>query len=250
MAGFQVLESTLYRSELPMLSITVVFDLDGTVADTAADLIEAANTALAAEGLGPAPAAEVKKGVGYGAKAMLQCAMASLGQKMEAEQLNRLSDRLVEHYEENIAAKTRLFPGFGEAAADLREAGVKLALCTNKRERLTLRLLSKLGIGSLFDAMACGDTYPFHKPDPRHITGAVQLVGGELSAAIMVGDSEVDVAAARGAGIPVIATTFGYAAVPAGELGADAVLEHYAELTALIRELLPGSCHRLTAREF
>ncbi len=233
-----------------MVSLTAVFDLDGTVADTAADLIEAANTALAAEGLGPAPAAAIKKGVGYGAKAMLQCAMASLGQKMEAEQLDRLSARLVEHYGENIAAKTRLFPGFGEVAADLREAGVKLALCTNKREWLTLRLLSELGIGSLFDAMACGDTYPFHKPDPRHITGVIQLAGGELSAAVMVGDSEVDVAAARGAGIPVIATGFGYAAVPAGELGADAVMQHYAELTALIHELLPGSRSRRMAQEF
>jgi phosphoglycolate phosphatase len=238
-AGSQVLESTLNRSEPSTVNITAVFDLDGTVADTAADLIEAANAALATEGLGPASAGAIKKGVGYGAKAMLQSAIISLGRKTDTEQLSRLSARLVTHYEENIAAKTRLFPGFNEAAADLREAGIKLALCTNKRERLTLRLLSELGIGSLFDAMACGDTFPFHKPDPRHITELVRIAGGELSAAIMVGDSEADIAAARGAGIPVIATAFGYAAVPAGELGADAVMQHYAELTDLIRVLLP-----------
>jgi phosphoglycolate phosphatase len=212
-------------------------------------LIEAANAALAAEGLGPASAGAIKKGVGYGSKAMLQSAITSLGQKTDAEQLSRLSALLVEHYEENIAEKTRLFPGFSEAATDLREAGVKLVLCTNKRERLTLKLLSRLGVGSLFDAMAFGDTFPFQKPDPRHITGVVQLAGGELSAAIMVGDSEADIAAARGAGIPVIAAAFGYAAVPARELGADAVMQHYAELTALIHVLLPGSCRSLTARE-
>jgi phosphoglycolate phosphatase len=233
-----ILESTVNRTGRSMANITAVFDLDGTVADTAADLIVAANAALASEGLGPASAAAIKKGVGYGAKAMLQSAIASLGQESEAEQLSRLSIRLVAYYEENIATNTRLFPGFGEAAANLRGAGVKLALCTNKRERLTQRLLSALGIGSLFDAMACGDTFPFHKPDPRHITGVVRLAGGELSAAIMVGDSEADIAAARGAGIPVIATAFGYAAVPAGELGADAVMHHYEELPALIRALL------------
>ncbi len=223
-----------------MVNITAVFDLDGTVADTAGDLIEAANAALAAEGLGPASAGAIKKGVGYGAKAMLQSAITSLGQKTDAEQLSRLSARLVAHYEENIAARTQLFPGFSEAAGNLREAGVRLALCTNKRERLTLKLLSGLGIGSLFDAIACGDTFPFQKPDPRHITEVVRLAGGKLPAAIMVGDSEVDVAAAKGAGIPVIAVAFGYAAVPAGELGADAVMQHYAELTALIRALLSG----------
>lgn len=233
-----ILESTLNRTERSMANITAVFDLDGTVADTAADLIVAANAALASEGLGPASAWAIKRGVGYGAKAMLQSAIASLGQESDAEQLSRLSARLVAHYEENIAVRTALFPGFIEAAANLRDAGVKLALCTNKRERLTLRLLSALGIGSLFDAMACGDTFPFHKPDPRHVTGVVRLAGGELSAAIMVGDSEADIAAARGAGIPVIAAAFGYAAVPAGELGADAVMHRYEELPALIGALL------------
>ena len=233
------MESTLNRSEPRLQAITVVFDLDGTIADTAADLIEAANAALATEGLGPAAPAAIKRGVGYGAKAMLQFAIASLGRETDAEQLRRLSERLVAHYEENIAAKTQLFPGFSEAAAALRGTGARLALCTNKRERLTRRLLSALGIGSLFDAVAGGDTFPFHKPDPRHISELVRLAGGELSAAIMVGDSEADVGAARGAGIPVIAAGFGYAAAPAAELGADAVMNHFEELQALIGSLLP-----------
>jgi phosphoglycolate phosphatase len=233
------LESTLNRLEPRLQAITVVFDLDGTIADTAADLIEAANAALATERLGPAAPAAIKKGVGYGAKAMLQSAIASLGRETDAEQMRRLSERLIAFYGENVAAKTQLFPGFIEAATALRATGARLALCTNKREQLTLRLLSALGIGSLFNAIAGGDTFPFHKPDPRHISELVRLAGGDLSAAIMVGDSEADVGAARGAGIPVIAAGFGYAALPAAELGADAVMNHFQELQALIGSLLP-----------
>ena len=233
------MECTLNRSERSLTSVTVVFDLDGTVADTAADLIDAANAAMAAEGLGRAPAEAIRGSVGYGAKAMLRSAAASLGAEIDAERLQRLSERLVAHYEENIAVKTRLFPGFNEAAASLQRAGAKLALCTNKRERLALRLLSALGIASLFDAVAGGDTYPFQKPDPRHILELVSLAGGERSAAIMVGDSEVDAGAARAAGIPFIAVEFGYAAGPAGELGAAAVMSHFEELPPLIGALLP-----------
>jgi phosphoglycolate phosphatase len=233
------LESVLNRFDLPLSTVIVVFDLDGTVADTAPDLIDAANAALAGEGFGHAPAEAIKRGVGYGSKAMLQSAIAALGREADAEQLRRMSERLVVHYEENIAGKTKLFPGFGEAAASLRLAGARLVLCTNKRERLTLRLLSALGIGSLFDAIAGGDTFPFHKPDPRHISELVRIAGGELSASIMVGDSEADAGAARAAGVPFIAAGFGYAAAPAGELGADAVMNHFEELPGLVSVLLP-----------
>ncbi len=244
------MECTLPRSDRSPTKLTVVFDLDGTIADTAADLIDAANAALAAEGLGRAPAEAIKRSVGFGAKAMLRSGAAALGHETDAEQLQRLSERLIAHYEENIAAKTRLFPGFNEAAARLQLAGARLALCTNKRERLTLRLLSALGIASLFDAVAGGDTYPFHKPDPRHILELVRLAGGELSAAVMVGDSEVDAGAAKAAGIPFIAVEFGFAAAPAEELGADAVMNHFEELPALIGVLLPQMRIRLEAQGF
>ncbi len=220
-----------------MRCITIVFDLDGTIADTAGDLIDAANAALAAEGFRPAPAEAIKKGVGYGTKAMLESALAASGHNADPEQMQRLGAKLLAHYEENIAAKTQLFPGFPEVAARLQLEGAKLALCTNKQERLTQRLLSALGIGSLFDAVAGGDTFPFRKPDPRHISELVRLAGGELSAAVMVGDSEADIAAARAAGIPVIAARFGYASAPARELGADAVMNRFEELPALI-----GAC--------
>jgi phosphoglycolate phosphatase len=233
------METVLNLSGQSTPSAVVVFDLDGTIADTAPDLIEAANSALASEGLGPAPAAAIKSGVGYGARAMLRAGIEALGGEPDAEQLRRLGDRLIAHYEENIAIKTQLFPGFGEAAASLRAVGAKLLLCTNKRQRLTFPLLSALGIGSLFDAIACGDTYPYHKPDPRHISDLVQAVGGELAASVMVGDSEVDAGAAHGAGIPFIAVSFGYSGVPLAQLGAEAVMDHFGQLPGLAGALLP-----------
>ena len=170
---------------------------------------------------------------------MLRSALASAGRDADAAQIQRLAERLVAHYEEHIAIKTRLFPGFIETANQLRGQGSKLALCTNKLERLVTKLLSALGAGALFDAIACRDTYPFHKPDPRHVTELVLRAGGELPLTIMIGDSEADVAAAKGAGIPVLAVRFGYAAVPPEKLGADAILDRFEELPDLIEAFLP-----------
>ncbi len=220
---------------------TIVFDLDGTIADTAADLIDAANAALVAEGFRPATSAAIRLGVGYGAKAMLDHALRSTGESADAAQMKRLAERLVQHYEDHIAIKTRLFPGFLETADQLRRRGARVALCTNKLDRLVTKLLSALRIAALFDAQAGRDTYPFHKPDPRHITELVSHAGGTLPFAIMIGDSEADIAAARGAGIPVLAVRFGYAAVPPEDLGADAILNRFEDLPDLIGALLPVS---------
>jgi phosphoglycolate phosphatase len=214
---------------------TVVFDLDGTIADTAADLVPAANAALIAEGFPPAEEHAILQGVGYGTKAMLRSALSSLDLEVGAEQMQRMADRLVAHYESNIACRTTLFPGFLGAADFLLRQGAKLALCTNKRERLAVKLVSALGVRHMFDALAGGDTFPFHKPDPRHVTELVVLAGGVASRSIMVGDSEADVAAARAAGIPVIAVSFGYAAGRPDELGADAVLDHFDDLPSLLK---------------
>jgi phosphoglycolate phosphatase len=223
----------------PIHRATIVFDLDGTIADTADDLIDAANAALIAEGFAPAPPEAIRRGAGYGAKAMLRCALGATGEAASEERAKRLAERLVAHYEEHIAVKSRLFPGFLETAQKLRAQGAKLVLCTNKLERMAAKLLPALGAAGLFDAQAGRDTFPFHKPDPRHITELVAGVGGALDFAIMIGDSENDVAAARGAGIPVLAVSFGYAAAPAGELGADAILNRFEELPALLEAFLP-----------
>lgn len=170
---------------------------------------------------------------------MIQSALTSIGETADPVRVQRLAERLVAHYEEHIAVKTRLFPGFLETANKLREEGARLALCTNKLEKLANRLLSSLGAAGLFDARAGRDTFPFHKPDPRHVTELVARAGGDLPFAIMIGDSEADIAAARGAGIPVLAVRFGYAVVPPEELGADAILNRFEELPELAAALLP-----------
>ena len=170
---------------------------------------------------------------------MLDYALISSGQNASEAQKKLLAAKLVKHYEEHIAIKTRLFPGFIEAANLLRGEGARLALCTNKLDRLVTRLLPALHIGTLFDAKAGRDTFPYHKPDPRHITELVSRAGGALPSAVMIGDSEADVAAARGAGIPVLAVRFGYASVPPEALGADAILDAFEDLPRLIGDFLP-----------
>jgi phosphoglycolate phosphatase len=218
--------------------LTVVFDLDGTIADTAPDLIDATNAALAAKGLPPAPPEDIKPGVGYGTRAMVRCALAALKVEATDEEVRWMRDRLVEHYEANIAHKTRLFPGFIEQAEALRSEGALFVCCTNKKERLATRLLSALAIAPAFAKIAGGDTYCVHKPDGRHILYAIRDAGGNRRPAIMVGDSEPDIAAAKDAGIPSIAVEFGYAAVPAEKLGADATLAHFDELQKRISTFL------------
>ncbi|MBT3072092.1 HAD-IA family hydrolase [Rhodomicrobium sp. Az07] len=227
-----------FRTEGFIRNATLVFDLDGTIADTAGDLIEAANAALAARGFATASPAAIRRGVGYGAKAMLAAAFDETREHAGEAELTHLAQQLVARYEERIADHTRLFPGFLDAAETLRGRGARLALCTNKSERLMTRLLSELGIEGLFEAAAGRDTFAFHKPDPRHITELVAKAGGWLPFAAMIGDSEADIAAARGAGIAAIAVRFGYAAVPADALGADAILDSFVELPDLVERVL------------
>jgi phosphoglycolate phosphatase len=216
---------------------TVVFDLDGTIADTAPDLIEAANVALEAHGYPAASAEAIKPGVGYGTKAMLRAALASQNIALPSD-LKPLADALVAHYADHIAVRTRPFPAFTDAANALREAGATLAVCTNKREALALKLLDALGLTPLFAAIAGGDTYAFHKPDPRHILQVIADAGGDATRSVMVGDSEADIAAAQAAGVFSVAVSFGYASKPAQELGANAVIDTFADLPSVAARLL------------
>lgn len=194
---------------------------------------------MRAEGFNEAPSDSIRKGVGYGAKAMLHHALVASKQHADAGMMIRLAEGLIAHYEQHIAIKTQLFPGFLETAHNLRKDGVRIALCTNKLDRLVDKLLPALGIDKLFDARAGRDTFAFHKPDPRHITELVSRAGGSLAFAMMVGDSEADIEAARGAGIPVLAVRFGYSSVPAEKLGADAVLDRFEDIPRLINAYLP-----------
>jgi len=203
---------------------TIVFDLDGTLVDTAPDLSNALNHVLTARGHDPVPAAAVREAVGRGARAMIEEALERAATQDDVDRM--LADFLV-HYEANIATESRPFPGAMAALERLSSAGARLAVCTNKRESLTRMLLQALELQDYFAATAGRDTFGVSKPDPGHLLGVIAAAGGTASRAVMVGDSAVDIAAARGAGVPSILVTFGYCPPPPEGPHADAVIEHF-----------------------
>jgi phosphoglycolate phosphatase len=216
----------------------VVFDLDGTIADTAPDLIRATNQALAKAGYPRAAETVIKPAVAYGARAMVAAALASHDVEADDAELSLLAESMVGFYEADIASASAFFPGFLHAVGELETLGARLAVCTNKREHLARYLLRELGIIDHFQALAGGDTYPFRKPDPRHVLAVVQAAGGVPSRAVMVGDTHADIDAARAAGVASVAVRFGYSEVPVETLGATAIISHFEELPALVCNVL------------
>jgi phosphoglycolate phosphatase len=216
---------------------TIVFDLDGTLVDTAPDLTNALNNVLTRRGHASVPAETIRFSVALGARAMIEEGLRRAGAHDDVDQM---LIEFLEHYENNIAAESRPFPGAVAALEQLASAGAKLALCTNKREGLTRKLLSALSLEDYFDGIAGRDTFAVAKPDPGHLMGVIALAGGEPTRSIMVGDSEVDISTAKAAGVPVIVVSFGYAAAPLNGFAPDAVIDHFAELAPRAASLLQG----------
>lgn len=220
---------------------TIVFDLDGTLVDTAPDLTNALNHVLIGRGHAAVSAETVRAVVGLGARAMIEAALRRTGATDDIDQM--LVEFLL-HYEANIAKESRPFPGVVAALDGLAASGATLAVCTNKREYLSRRLLQELEIERYFGALAGRDTFLVAKPDPGHLTGVIALAGGEPSRAVMVGDSEVDITTAKAAGVPVILVSFGYAATPLAGLDPDRVIDHFDALQASATSLLNGRARR------
>jgi phosphoglycolate phosphatase len=218
---------------------TVVFDLDGTLVDTAPDLTNALNDVLIRRGYAPIPAATVRSAVGLGARAMIEEGLRQVG---VAGDIEPMLAEFLQHYDANIAVESRPFPGALASLETLKARGATLAVCTNKREYLARKLLAQLRLDGYFEAIAGRDSFAVAKPHPGHLTETIALAGGEPSRAIMVGDSEVDVLAAKAASIPVIMVSFGYAPVPFDGLSPDAVIDHFDELAPKLPWLLrrPG----------
>lgn len=221
-----------------MHNATLVFDLDGTLVDSLPDLVAATNHALSDLALPPLGAETLRKAVGFGARRMIVDALGQSGQTLPEPELDRLLARFLAYYEPNIARESRPYEGAVETLEAFRAAGARLAVCTNKRLALAEHLLAALGIDRLFDAIAGRDSFPVYKPHPDHVRGAVRMAGGDLSCAVMIGDTGIDIAAARAAAIPVVGCTFGYAEEPMSVLAPDAVISHYRELDAAVRALL------------
>ena len=218
---------------------TLDFDLDGTLADTAADLIRTLNIILGRLDVAPVPVEKARDVVGAGARVMLERGLALGGRSVSSEELGDLFRDYLSHYAENLAVDTRLFEGVGAALTSFAARGHRLAVCTNKMEEHSVRLLEAMGVAHRFHAICGRDSFAWAKPDPRHLTLTIEKAGGDPRRAIMIGDSRTDIDTARAAGLPVIAVDFGYTDVPVTELGPDRIVSHYRELAAAIQELDP-----------
>ena len=215
---------------------TVVFDLDGTLVDTAPDLCAALNHALGTLGRPPVPPADVRHMVGLGARKLIERGLAASGDA-SPERVESAVPAFLAYYADHIADGSRPFPGVEAALDALADAGCRLAICTNKPVGLSRALVTALGWDSRFAANLGFDSVPAPKPDPGHLFATIAAAGGDRAAAAFVGDSITDTDTARAAGIPVIAVSFGFADRPVAELGADRVIDHYDELLPALRRL-------------
>jgi phosphoglycolate phosphatase len=218
----------------PLPFDVVAFDLDGTLADTAPDLAASLNHALDRLGRPPVPPDDVRHLVGHGARALLRKGLATSGEASE-ELVEQGFPHFIDFYAANICNGTACYPSAEDAMDDIRRRGARIALCTNKSERLTHLLLDALGWRRRFDAVVGGDTFPVRKPDPLPLREAIARAGG--GRAVFVGDSIVDAETARAAGLPFVAVTFGFSDRPVAELGADAAIDTFDELTAALERL-------------
>jgi phosphoglycolate phosphatase len=217
--------------------MTIVFDLDGTLIDTAPDLINSLNFTLAQNGLETVPYDEARPMIGGGARAMIGRALAANGRDYSSVSVDRLYGPFVAHYAEHIADRSRAFPHVEAALDRLADAGHRLAVCTNKLEWLSLRLLERLNMAQRFAAICGQDTFGVQKPDPKVLRETVVRAGGKPERAIMVGDSITDIRTARAANVPIIAVDFGYTDVPIATLHPDRVISSFAELPVAAADL-------------
>ena len=242
----------LYRKRLPFqappdserrmsplaTSPLVVFDLDGTLVDTAPDLVATLNTILARGGLPPVDYESARNMVGGGARLMLERGLAAAGQNLPVATVDGLTRDFIDHYAAHLADTSRPFPGAETALDTLAEHGCRLAVCTNKLEWLSVRLLAALGLSKRFSAICGADTFGVSKPDPQILLRTVVRAGAAGSAAVMVGDSLTDIATARAANMPVIAVDFGYTDTPVAMLAPDRIISRFADLPETVFALL------------
>ena len=213
---------------------TIVFDLDGTLVDTAPDLTAALNAVLIRERLPPVPLERVRQMVGRGARVLIERALAWHRIPADPLRATELVQHFLEYYEANIAVTSRPFDGMEACVRNLKARGHRIGICTNKPEHLSRKLIGELGLADLFPVILGADSRPWRKPDPRHLTDTIEQLGGQSANAVLVGDSDTDSRTARAASVPIVLVSFGYTETPASELDADAVIDHYRDLEAAL----------------
>ncbi|MFZ5915198.1 MAG: phosphoglycolate phosphatase [Pseudomonadota bacterium] len=218
---------------------TLVFDLDGTLVDTAPDLTAALNHVLAQEGYAPLPLSEVRNLVGHGARALIERGMGLNGRIPSGEDMQRMFGQFIDYYGQNIATNSTPFPGVARTLEYFRSRRARMGVCTNKPEALSHALLHALDMHSHFTAILGSDSLTVRKPDPAHLLETIRRAGGDPARAVLIGDSAVDLDTARAAKIPVVGVSFGYSQTPMRELGAEIVIDSFDRLIEVLPEILP-----------
>ncbi|MEL6372835.1 MAG: HAD-IA family hydrolase [Pseudomonadota bacterium] len=227
-----------------LAGITVVFDLDGTLVDTAPDLINAANHVLEEAGYQAGPTATLLPTISHGGRAILRAGLAAQQADHDDATVEALFERFMVRYAAHIADASRPFPGLIDAMETLQAAGARFAVCTNKRAHLSQLLLDALGLSPRFAYLAGRDTFEHYKPHPDHLRWCVTHAGGDPKRAIMIGDSDTDIQTAVRAELPVVGVTFGYSDPPMRALKPTVMIDHYDQLEAAIAscaEALPAA---------
>jgi phosphoglycolate phosphatase len=219
---------------------TVIYDLDGTLIDSAQDMQVAVSRVLADHGLPEVTLDDVRIFMGQGSKVTMNKAFSKYGRKLDDEQLSAVTAEFVRYYEADPVGHTTAFAGVPEVVARFDKLGLKQGVCTNKFERPSRMILEHLKLMPPIAGLAGADTFPVRKPDPRHILMLVERMGRSPDRAVMIGDSIHDVHAAHAAGLPAVLVSWGYTTTPASELGAEAVIERF--------DALPQALERLAAR--
>jgi len=219
---------------------TVIYDLDGTLIDSAKDMQVAVSNVLADHRLPPVTEDDVRIFMGQGSKVTMAKAFAKYGQTLDETTLSAVTREFVRYYEADPVSHTSAFAGVSDVVARFEKLGLKQGVCTNKFERPSRMILEHLKLMPPIADLAGADTFPVRKPDPRHILMLVERMGSTPGRAVMVGDSIHDLHAAHAAGLPAVLVSWGYTATPASELGADAVIDRF--------DALPQALERLAAR--
>ena len=220
---------------------TIVFDLDGTLVDSAPDLVGTLNALLLEQGAAPVSFEQGLSFIGEGARRLLERGFEARGLPTTPEVMGPMFDRFLAHYDAHSTDLTRPYPGVVAALTRLRAAGARLAICTNKLTPLSEHILEKLDLARFFDAVIGPDRAPAAKPDPRHLLATIAAAGGDVDRSVMVGDAATDADAARAARVPLLLVSFGYAHVPPEELKPDVLIDRYEDLGEALLRLLPPS---------
>ena len=218
---------------------TVVFDLDGTLIDTAPDLILATNHVLAGAGYSAVEAEFIRPVISFGTRAMIAAGIRHQGCEVSETEIDGMFEKLIDFYGRNIAVASQPFPGLIDVLDDLRERGITIAICTNKREDMAKLLMNELGLTHYFRVITGRDTFPVCKPHPEHLLSTIRRAGGTANRSVMVGDSTTDYETAKAASVPIIGVTFGYTDIPVVDLDCEAVISNYADFSAALDRLMP-----------